>query len=121
MRNYVLWSVALSGILLLADYWFGESLGLHPLFTLLVLFFLGQSLPIGWLTSIALRNPSQSSIIFIGAIGFRMITGLGLLLVFYFFNIPDLTYLSIQFVGVYLFYLVFELTVVLTNLRRNSK
>lgn len=121
MRTYLLWSIVLSGCLYLVNYLFGSSLGLHPLFPLMIFFFLGQSVPIGWMMDIALRNQSQSTIIFVGSMGFRMITGLGLLLVFYFFEVSDLTPLSIQFIIVYLFYLVFELSVVLTNLRRNSR
>ncbi len=55
----------------------------------------------------------------IASIGFRMLTGLFLLLVFYFLKVEDIVQLSYQFLGVYLVYFVFELIVVLANLRRN--
>lgn len=65
------------------------------------------------------KTPTNFPMFAIASIGFRMITGLFLLLIFYFLKVDQIVYLSYQFLGVYLVYLVFELMVVLANLRRN--
>jgi hypothetical protein len=55
----------------------------------------------------------------LGSIVFRFVSGILLLVLFWIAGINGLTSLLIQFMGVYLVYLVFELIVVLANLRRN--
>lgn len=92
---------------------------LHDKFPVLIGFFFVQSFPIGWILSLGQKDPQSFPMYAIGSIGFRMITGLFLLLFFYFIKMEGIVPLSIQFTGVYLIFLVFELTVVLSNLRRN--
>lgn len=122
MKRY-LYLTALISVLLLATYFgLNESVldgYLHSKFPVLVGFFFVQSFPIGWILDQGRKDPQSFPMYAIGSIGFRMITGLFLLLFFYFIKTEDIVSLSIQFTGVYLLYLVFELTVVLSNLRRN--
>lgn len=101
----------------LNEVWFDSYL--HSHFATLIVFFLLQSIPIGWVMDQAIKEPSSFVIYVVGAIGLRMITGLFFVLILFFLNIPHINQLAIQFVGVYLLYLGFELSIVLTNLRRN--
>jgi hypothetical protein len=78
-----------------------------------------QSFPIAWLLKQGEKNPSSFPMFAMASIGFRMITGLFMLLVFFFLDIEGIVQFSYQFMGVYLVYLVFELMVVLANLRPN--
>lgn len=92
---------------------------LHSKFLVLIIFFFIQSIPIAWLLRQGEKDPSNFVMYALGSIGLRMITGLFLLVFFYVLKVEDIVSLSIQFLVVYLVYLVFELTVVLANLRRN--
>lgn len=92
---------------------------LHPQFGALVIIFFLQSIVVAWLMHEAQKEPTQFPIYILGAIGFRMITSLMVLVVFYVLKIEDLTAFMIQFSILYLVYLIFELIVVLANLRRN--
>lgn len=86
-------------------------------FPLLVFVFFGQSVPVAWLMQAGQKDPTQFPVFVIAAIGFRMITSLMLLLVFYALETEELVGLTIQFSVLYLVYMVFELIVVLSNLR----
>ena len=65
------------------------------------------------------ENPQQGPLLIIASIGFRMLTSLFLLPVLSFSQIDDLHTLTMQFLILYLVYMVFEMMVVLVNLRRN--
>lgn len=92
---------------------------LHPKLPLLIGFFFLQSFPISWMLMQGEKDPSSFVIYAIGSIGFRLITALFLLLLFFFLKVDEIVVFAIQFSVVYLVYLVFELIVVLSNLRRN--
>jgi len=92
---------------------------LHDKFPALIIFFFLQSLPIAWLLNQGEKTPADFPMFAIASIGFRMLSGLFLLLIFYFLEVPDIVQFSYQFLAVYLVYFVFELIVVLANLRRN--
>lgn len=122
MRKYLVPSILITAVLLMTFYFLNESMFkgyLHDQFDVLVFIFFLQSIPVAWLMHTGQKEPSQFPIFFIGAIGFRMITSLMILAVFYILKIPELFALFVQFSILYLVYLVFELIVVLANLRRN--
>lgn len=112
----------ISALLLLLYYTLNDPLFagyLHAKFPTLIVFFFLQSFPIAWLLTQAVKTPENSPMFTIASIGFRMITGLFLLLIFYFLKVGNIVQFSFQFLAVYLVYFVFELIVVLANLRRN--
>ncbi len=78
-----------------------------------------QSFPISWMLRQGERDSSSFVMYALGSIGFRLITGLFLLLLLSFLAGDQLPALAIQFSVVYLVYLVFELLMVLATLRRN--
>jgi len=122
LKKYLVPSAVISAILLLAYYLANESVlngVLHAYFHLLVVIFFAQSIPVSWLMQMAQKEPSQFPIYVIGAVGFRMITSLMVLTIFYLLKTPDLFSFMVQFSILYLVYLIFELIVVLANLRRN--
>lgn len=122
MKRYLFLTAAISAVLIAVYYGLNEPFFngyLHEKFPALIGFFFVQSFPIGWILSQGQKDPQSFPMYAIGSIGFRMITGLFLLLFFYFMKVEEIIPLSIQFTGVYLIYLVFELIVVLSNLRRN--
>lgn len=123
MKKYIIGSLFISGFLLIIYGFQGEIslnlfLGIH--FLSMIIFFFGQSIVVGLILRNPEKDPSSFPILVIGAIGFRMLTGLALLLIFYALEVENLKAISIQFLAIYLIYLVFEMTVVLANLRRNS-
>lgn len=122
MKKYLLPATGISLFLFLTFYYLNDPLlggWLHTYFGYLILFFFLQTFPVAWILDLAVKTPDQFPIYVIGAITFRFLTGLFLLLIIYALKAPDIGRLMIQFVGVYLAYMVFELIVVLANLRRN--
>ena len=122
MKRYLLISLAVSSVLLLAYYLLNDPLfsgALHYKLPTLIIFFFFQSFPVAWLLRQGEKDPSSFPMFAIGSIGFRMITALFFLLFFYFIKVEQIVQFSLQFTAVYLVYLVFELIVVLANLRRN--
>ncbi|XOV92732.1 MAG: hypothetical protein ACFHWX_21320 [Bacteroidota bacterium] len=122
MKKYLIPSLLISTLLLVAFYFLNSSLFngyLHPKFGLLVIIFFLQSIPVAWLMEAGQKDATQFPIYVIGAVGFRMITSLMILTIFYVLKTPEITDLMVQFSILYLVYLVFELIVVLANLRRN--
>lgn len=121
MKRYLITMSVLSAVLVGIFYLQGSVLGyqLHSQFAALVVFFFLQSIPIAWLLSMAHKSTSDSPMYVMASVGFRMITGLMLLLVLFFLKVDNMNALAIQFAAVYLLYLIFELSVVLANLRRN--
>lgn len=115
--------LVISGSLLVVYYFLNETLFegiLQPQFPGLAIFFLVQSLPIGWMLSEGEKDRSRLPMYALGSISFRFVSGILFLVVFFIIEIENPTALVIQFMGVYLLYLAFELFVVLSNLRRNS-
>ena len=92
---------------------------LHPYFIYLVVFFFLQSLVISWILSVGNKDAENSSLYTLGSVVFRLLSGLFFLLSFMILKTEDLKGLAIQFVVLYLLYLIFELTQVLSNLRQN--
>lgn len=121
MKRYLIVSSVVSALLFAGYFLFNHYYGgiLHPKFPFLIGFFYFQSFPIAWMLRQGEKDRSSFVIYAIGSIGFRMITGLFLLLAFFFLKTDQIIDLAIQFSAVYLVYLVFELIVVLANLRRN--
>jgi hypothetical protein len=122
VKKYLLYVTVFSTIWIVAYWVLDQSIlagKLHNGFPLLVFFFYLQSLPLVWILKLVEKNDTSSPILIMASIGFRLITGLFLLLILYALKVPDLNSLAIQFAGLYLVYLMFELTLVLANLRRN--
>ncbi len=122
MKKYLVPSAVITAILVATFYLANDRvLGgvLHKYFDILVLIFFVQSVPVAWIMKQAQNDASQFPIFVIGAIGFRMITSLMILTIFYLLKTPDLFSFMVQFSILYLVYLIFELIVVLANLRRN--
>lgn len=122
MKRYFINSIVISVLLVLfyltvsmMDFGFT----LHEHFLTLIIFFFIQSIPIAWLLKQGEKDPSSFVMYALASIGLRMISGLFFLLAFFFLKVSDITSFAVQFSAVYLIYLVFELTVVLANLRRN--
>lgn len=122
MKKYLILSVALTCICLVMYYFANEALFnafLHEKFPALVGFFFIQSLIVSWMFSQAEKEGWQTPIYALGAITFRLLTGFFFLAVLFVMKFEDMKALMIQFVVLYLTYLVFELFAVLPNLRRN--
>lgn len=93
---------------------------LHDLFPLLVIFFFGQSLVIYLLLKRGSKDESKFGIYALGSIVFRLITAIFLLIVLFLLKVANPVPLAVQFMGVYLLFLAFELIMVISNLRRIS-
>ncbi len=121
MKKYLLGSLAYS-ILHLAAYWIASLADWewHPYFPLLILFFFLQSVILSWILSLARFDKQRFPIYALASVSIRFVTGVLLLIVFLVFEVPDLQSLTLLFVAVYLSFMIFELTILLANLRRNS-
>jgi hypothetical protein len=82
-------------------------------------FFFIQSLGISWLLVLGEKDREKLPIYALGSVVLRFVSGILFLLVFFVVGLENPEALVIQFMGVYLLYLIFELTTVLSNLRRN--
>lgn len=108
--------ILITALFLCADLFFREELGLHVSFRLMVLFFsiqtfvlfrMDQWVPTEWSVHVSLAKIMirlLSSMVFIMVLMLRQ---------------DDLFHLVIQFILIYLVYLIFEIGTSLTNLRRN--
>lgn len=122
MKKYVLASLGTSVILWIVYLLEGFNLlKLHAQFPYLVLFFFLQSLLISWLLSMGEKDRSRLPLFALGAISLRFITGIFYLMAVFLMKVDDLRTLIIQFAVVYLLFMVFELSLVLANLRPNSQ
>ncbi|MEQ9305597.1 MAG: hypothetical protein RJQ14_16920 [Marinoscillum sp.] len=122
MKKYMILTSGLSALMLIAFYVLNDAYlagWLHPRFPALVLFFFLQSLMIIWLFHQGEKEGWKTPIYSLAAITFRFLTGLFLLLILIVMKLPEIRNLVIQFIALYLGYLVFELFAVLPNLRRN--
>jgi uncharacterized membrane protein len=104
------------GLWFLNDYW---TLQLHPLFGPLVIFFFFQCLIVALLFYLGQKDKEKFPLYALGSVVFRLVSSFIALIVFFIMGVENAKSLSLQFMAVYLLFLVFELTVVLTNLRRN--
>lgn len=122
MKKYLIGSAVISAGLLVLFY-FGGVLGqesfLHPKFPALVFFFFLQSIAVSWLFYLGEKAKWESPVYAMAAMTFRFLTGLVFLFILFVMKIENLKPLMVQFVGLYLAYLIFELFAVLPNLRRN--
>ena len=122
MRKYLLVSCGIS-VLLLILFYLDQGLlvygYLHQQFPALILFFFLQSLAISVMLYKGQKSGWKSPSYALGMVTFRFLTGLLFLTVLMINKVENLTALMIQFLAIYLIYLIFELFIVLANLRRN--
>ena len=122
MKKYLFTSLGISLVLVAAYFMNGFGLiELHSHFPYMVLFFFLQSLLISWLLSLAEKDRPRLPLYAIGAVSLRFLTAIFYLLILILLKVEDLRPLIIQFMVVYLLYMVFELSIVLANLRPNSQ
>lgn len=122
MRRYLMFATVSSLGLILLYYFLNDLLlggTLHVKFPALVFFFFLQSLMIGWLLYQGEKVNWETPMYALAAITFRFLTALFFLVILFVMKIEDLRSLMIQFIMLYLGYLIFELIAVLPNLRRN--
>ena len=122
MKKYLFTSLGISLVLLVVYFLNGLGLiELHGQFPYMVLFFFLQSLLISWLLSLAEKDRPRLPLYAIGAVSLRFLTAIFYMLILILLKVEDLRPLIIQFMVVYLLYMVFELSIVLANLRPNSQ
>jgi hypothetical protein len=92
---------------------------LHDQYINLLIFFTLQSLVIAIMLRQGEKKPERMPLFALATVSFRLITALIFLIVMYLVGVEEVTNFAAHFVAVYLVYLVFELTLVLTNLRRS--
>lgn len=106
----------ITAFLLIISYFFSEQWHLHPAFNTMVAFFAAQAfilfrldhwLPNKWEVQLSLVK-----------IVIRFLTSLFFILALFFIH-TDLFNLVVQFIALYLAYMIFEIVIALTNLRRN--
>ena len=120
MKKYLITSAGITAILLILD-----SLDsmlpwqFHEYFAWLVGFFFLQSLGVSWMLSTAEKDVQKLPILAIGAMVLRFVSALLFLLIFFIIGLENPNALVIQFLLVYLLHMLFELMLVLANLRRN--
>jgi len=122
LKRFIVISWVLTFILMVSYYALNEPVfhsGLHQLFPTLVFFFFAQSMMIAWTFYMAEKENWKNPIYILVSITFRFLTALFFALFLLLKKPEDIKSLMIQFVGLYLTYLIFELFAVLPNLRRN--
>ena len=122
MKRNILFSLTISGVCLFTYYFLNDEFfngGLHRFFPTLTIYFFLQSILIFWLVDLAAKEEWKNPIYLLGAITLRFILGLFGILILYTLDQEHLKPLLLQFVCLYLGYLIFELFAVLPNLRRN--
>lgn len=122
MKKYLI-NPTLITILFISAYYLGAGEvvpgGLHQLFPGLILFFYVQSFAVAWLFFEAEKADWKTPIYALGAITFRLLTAMFFLVILFVAKPDGLKLLLIQFISLYLVYLIFELFALLPNLRRN--
>ena len=122
MKVYLFTTIVMSLLLLIVFYISSRFLAIksfHPYFPHLVGFFFLQSLPISYLLTKAKQQTGMFVMYVLASVGFRFITSLFFLMIFYVLNIDNIVNFSIQFIILYFIYLIFELLIVLIKLRRS--
>lgn len=92
---------------------------LHETYNAMLIFYTVQSVIIAGILYLAESKPENFGLIALGIVVLRLITALIFLMFMYVQGTQDAMLFAIQFMLIYLSYLVFELTVVLAKLRRN--
>lgn len=92
---------------------------LHPLFPSMVGFSFLQSLIILQIIKLGQKTNWESPLYALGTVSVRLLTSLFFLVLIGLKQVEDMKALAVQFIALYLVYLVFELNAVLANLRRN--
>ena len=112
----VLILVTLTVLLILADIAFGTELRLHATFKTMVLFFSIQTFALWRMESLV---PQEWQVyVSLVKITVRFLSSLVLIAVLLYSH-DERVLLTIQFIGLYLTYMIFEIVFALTNLRRN--
>lgn len=115
MKKWV-WLILLTLALLALGQWMGEILALHAAFNLMVFFFFAQTFVLfridAWVKG---EWAVQASLV---KIVIRLLASLTFILVLILTQTEKFT-LASQFLGLYLIFMVFEIGIALTNLRRN--
>lgn len=122
MRKYLIGSAVVSLVFVLIFYFANEQFlnsYLHTKFPALIFFFFLQSIAVSWLFYLGEKAKWDSTLYAMAAMSFRFLTGLAFLVILFVMKIENMKPLMVQFVGLYLVYLIFELFTVLPNLRRN--
>lgn len=122
MKKYIVSSLAISAVLVILFYIGNDVLFqglLHAYFPGLVAFFLVQSILVSWLLSRGEQDRESFALYALGSVVIRFVSAVLFLLLFFIGDATDLVALTVQFMGLYLVYFVFELITVLANLRRN--
>ena len=122
VRKYLIISTGISLVFLVTYYFLNESLFqsyLHKQFPALILFFYLQSLAVWWMLRLGEKSNWESPVYVLGGITFRFLTGLFFLAILFIMKPENIRPLMIQFIVLYLVYLIFELFAALPNLRRN--
>ena len=94
---------------------------IHQSYPWIMVFFYLQSIFIAYLHQLGTRDPQKLAIYFLGGTVFRLLTILLMLAVIFIAKVPDHVLLTINSAVIYLLYLVFEITLLLVNLRPNSE
>lgn len=95
---------------------------LHPTGVAMIIFYVVQSFLLLWSEGVFVKNNSQNFVLFtIGSISFRLITSLLVAIVYLVAVGNQNTSFIIHFFTLYLLFLGFELFMLMTNLRSNSK
>lgn len=111
-----LYLAIITAILLSAEYVFADIVELHPSYKLMVVFFAAQAFVLFRLDHWAPKEWSvQMSLV---KIVLRLISSMILILVLVYTQ-EDPFRMVIQFIAIYLVYMIFEIVIALTNLRRN--
>jgi len=122
VKKYLIISTGISLTFLLIYYFLNDFLFqsyLHQQFPALILFFYLQSLAVWWMLRLGEKSNWESPIYVLGGITFRFLTGLFFLAILFIMKMENIRPLMIQFIVLYLVYLIFELFAALPNLRRN--
>ena len=106
----------ITGVLLTVEFFFSERLSLHPAFLLMVFFFATQAFVLFRLDHWAPKEWTvQMSMV---KIIVRLLSSMVFILVLIYTR-DDQFNLVLQFIILYLIYMIFEIVEALTNLRRN--
>ncbi|MFY0687705.1 MAG: hypothetical protein JXQ90_11100 [Cyclobacteriaceae bacterium] len=120
MKKYLIASVGVSAVFTLL--WIFDNhlpWQFHQYFIWFVVFFLFQSILISWLLYMGEKDKKQFPIFVLGSVVLRFVSAALFLLIFFIAGLEDPRSLVIQFMALYLTHMVFELSVVLSNLRPN--
>ena len=116
LKGILIITVAFTAMYLAKDYlpW-----KMHPNFPSIIIFFFFQSLVISIFITFGEKLKDQFAFVALGAVVLRLLSAIFFLGWQYFANVDNVGLFAAQLIMVYLSYMAFELSVVLTNLRQN--